>query len=75
MIVIVGCIIVLGAVVTGFTLAGGHLGALVQISEFVTIGGSALGAMIVMSPEKGAGRSGPRPVAMRQGLALRQGSL
>jgi chemotaxis protein MotA len=52
MIVVVGCIVVLGAVVTGFTLAGGHLGALIQISEFVTIGGSALGAMIVMSPKK-----------------------
>ena len=52
MIVIIGCVVVLGAVLTGFTLAGGHVGALIQPSEFVTIGGAALGALIVMSPKK-----------------------
>lgn len=52
MIVIIGCIIVLGAVLGGFTMAGGHVGALIHISEFVTIGGAALGALIVMSPKK-----------------------
>jgi chemotaxis protein MotA len=52
MIVIVGCIVVLGAVLGGFTIAGGHVGALIHISEFVTIGGAAIGALIVMSPKK-----------------------
>ena len=52
MIVIIGSIIVLGAVIGGFTMAGGHVGALLHISEFVTIGGAALGALIVMSPKK-----------------------
>jgi chemotaxis protein MotA len=52
MIVIVGCLVVLGAVMAGFTLAGGHAAALIQPSEFVTIGGAALGALIVMSPVK-----------------------
>ena len=52
MIVIIGLMVVLGAVLGGFTLAGGHVGALLHISEFVTIGGAALGAMIVMSPKK-----------------------
>jgi chemotaxis protein MotA len=52
MIVIVGLIVVFGAVLGGFTLAGGHVGALIQPAELVTIGGSALGAMIVMSPKK-----------------------
>lgn len=52
MVVIVGCIVVLGGVLTGFVMAGGHIGALIHPSEFVTIGGAALGALIVMSPKK-----------------------
>ncbi|MBX7074276.1 MAG: flagellar motor stator protein MotA [Pirellulales bacterium] len=52
MIVIVGCIVVLGAVLGGFTMAGGSVGALIHPSEIVTIGGAALGALIVMSPKK-----------------------
>ena len=52
MIVIIGCVVVLGAVLTGFVMAGGELMALVHPSEFVTIGGAALGAIIVMSPKK-----------------------
>lgn len=52
MIVIVGFIVVLGAVLGGFSMAGGHVGALLHISEFIVIGGAALGALIVMSPKK-----------------------
>ena len=52
MIVIIGVMVVLGGVLGGFLLAGGNVGALLHISEFVTIGGAALGAMIVMSPRK-----------------------
>jgi chemotaxis protein MotA len=52
MIVLVGSIVVLGAVLGGFSMAGGHVGALIHPSEFVTIGGAALGALIVMSPKK-----------------------
>jgi chemotaxis protein MotA len=52
MIVIVGVIVVVGAVLGGFTMAGGHIGALVHPSELVTIGGAALGGMIVGSPKK-----------------------
>ena len=52
MIVIVGFIVVLGAVLAGFTMAGGHVGALIHPSEFLTIGGAALGALILMSPAK-----------------------
>jgi chemotaxis protein MotA len=47
--VIVGTIIVLGAVLTGFSMAGGNMHALVHPSEIVTIGGAALGAMIAGS--------------------------
>ncbi len=52
MIVIVGCLVVLGAVVGGFLWAGGSVGALIHPSELLTIGGAALGALILMSPKK-----------------------
>lgn len=50
MLTIVGFIVVVGSVLGGFAMAGGHFGALVHPSEIVTIGGAAFGAMIVMSP-------------------------
>ncbi len=50
--VFVGGAIVLIAVLIGFSMAGGHVGALIHPSEFVTIGGASLGALIIMSPKK-----------------------
>lgn len=52
MVVIVGGIVVLGSVLVGFMMAGGHVGALLHLSEFVTIGGASMGALIIMSPKK-----------------------
>ena len=52
MLVIVGFIIVIAAVLGGFSMAGGHVGALIHPSEIVTIGGAALGAAICMSSKK-----------------------
>lgn len=52
MFVLIGSIIVLAAVIGGFSMAGGHVGALIHPSEFITIGGASLGALIVMSPTK-----------------------
>jgi len=52
MIVIVGCVVVLAAVLGGFTMAGGQIAALIHPSELVTIGGAAIGSLIVMSPKK-----------------------
>src|SRR5579859_3485829 len=52
MIVIVGALIVLGSVIGGFVMAGGHPLALLHLSEFVVIGGAALGALVLMSPKK-----------------------
>jgi chemotaxis protein MotA len=51
MIVFVGCFIVIGAVLTGYTMSGGHVGALIHPSEFITIGGAAFGALVLMSPK------------------------
>jgi len=52
MISVIGIVIVLGAVLTGFSMAGGHVHALIHVSEIVTIGGAALGAMIAGSPKQ-----------------------
>jgi chemotaxis protein MotA len=47
MLVIVGYVVVLGAVFGGFALAGGHLAALLQPIELLMIAGAALGAFLV----------------------------
>lgn len=52
MLVIVGSIVVIACVLGGFTWAGGHVGALIHPSEVLTIGGAALGALIMMSSKK-----------------------
>jgi chemotaxis protein MotA len=52
MIVIIGAIIVIGSVIGGFMMAGGHVGSLLHLSEFLVIMGSALGALVIMSPKK-----------------------
>ena len=52
MLPILGIIIVLGSVLTGFSMAGGHMHSLIHPSEIVTIGGAALGAMVCSSPPK-----------------------
>lgn len=52
MIVIIGGVIVIGAVLAGFSLSGGHMMALFHPSELLTIGGAAGGALLMMSPIK-----------------------
>lgn len=52
MIVVIGVIVVIGAVLAGFIWSGGHVGALIHPAEIVTIGGAAMGALIIMSSKK-----------------------
>lgn len=52
MFVIVGFVVVLGAVVGGYLMAGGALAVLNQPSEFVVIGGAAVGSLLVSTPPK-----------------------
>lgn len=51
MIVIIGSLIVFFSVLGGFLMAGGHIGALIVISEYIIIGGAGLGAVIIMAPK------------------------
>lgn len=47
---IIGSIVVLGSVIGGFTMHGGQLLALWQLSEVIIIGGAALGSMLIATP-------------------------
>jgi chemotaxis protein MotA len=46
----VGLIVVIGAVLGGFAMAGGPFAVLIQPSELVVIGGAALGTLIIAAP-------------------------
>ncbi len=50
MIALFGIVVVIGSVLGGFIIAGGHVPALFHISEFVVIGGTALGTMLISTP-------------------------
>jgi len=50
MFVIIGCTVVVGSVIGGYILHGGPLLVLIQISEFIIIGGAAIGALLISAP-------------------------
>ncbi|MFQ3610254.1 MAG: flagellar motor stator protein MotA [Fimbriimonadales bacterium] len=50
MFVLIGFVVVFGAVFGGFIMHGGKIAALIQISEFVIIGGAGLGALLASNP-------------------------
>ena len=50
MFVIIGFLVVIVAIIAGFLIAGGNLVLLLQWSEFLTIGGAALGSVLISSP-------------------------
>ena len=47
MLVAVGLIIVFGSIYVGYTMHGGAIAVLIQVSEFIIIGGAGIGALIV----------------------------
>ncbi len=50
MFVIIGFLVVVISIVVGFTVAGGNLILLIQVAEFIVIGGTALGSILIASP-------------------------
>ena len=50
MLPIIGIVVVFGAVIGGFLMEKGHLLVLLQPSELVTIGGAAIGTLLVANP-------------------------
>jgi chemotaxis protein MotA len=53
---LVGLAVVFAAVLGGFAMVGGPFPVLVQPSEFIVIGGAAIGALIISAPGKIRGR-------------------
>ncbi len=47
MFIIIGAVVVTISLIVGFMMAGGHLAVLFQPSEFVTIGGAAIGSLLI----------------------------
>ncbi len=50
MFVIIGLLVVLGAVIGGYLLEGGHLAVLFQPAELLIIGGAAAGTILIANP-------------------------
>jgi chemotaxis protein MotA len=50
MLLIIGIIVVLGSIAGGYMMHGGSLLALNQPSEFIIIGGAALGSLVISTP-------------------------
>ena len=50
MLVIVGLVVVFGSMLLGYTMHHGHVVVLLQWSEFMIIGGAAIGAFLVSNP-------------------------
>lgn len=47
MFVVVGLVIVVASILTGYTMHGGKVAALMQYTEFIIIGGSAFGSVVI----------------------------
>lgn len=50
MFVIIGAVVVVASLLVGFSMAGGHLYVLWQPSEYITIGGAAIGSLLISAP-------------------------
>lgn len=58
---IIGIVVVFGSVIGGYVMHHGQIGVLIQVNEFLIIGGAAIGSFIVANPPsvlKGAVRMG-----------------
>ncbi|HTO02982.1 MAG TPA: motility-associated protein, partial [Opitutus sp.] len=50
MLILIGALIVFASTIGGFMLAGGSPLVLLHVSEFVVIGGVAIGVLVIASP-------------------------
>jgi len=50
MVIIIGAILIVACVLSGFAMVGGKISSLIHYNEFLVIGGAAIGSMIIMAP-------------------------
>jgi chemotaxis protein MotA len=48
--VAIGLLILFGSVIGGYVMHHGQIGVLIQVNEFIIIGGAAMGAMVIANP-------------------------
>ncbi len=68
MFVLIGFGVVFGSIILGYTMAGGSIAVLIQISEFITIGGASLGSVLVSNG------MGPLITTIKSGIGLLKGN-
>ncbi|MGK2739566.1 flagellar motor stator protein MotA [Tepidicaulis sp. LMO-SS28] len=64
---LIGCVIVVGSVVSGYAIVGGHFEVLWQPAEFIIILGAAIGALIIGNPPAVLKNLGRAFIAMLKG--------
>jgi chemotaxis protein MotA len=47
---LIGLVLVLGSVVAGYTMHGGSFAVLIQVNEFIILGGCGLGSLVLANP-------------------------
>src|SRR5689334_637321 len=67
MFVIVGLLIVIGSILVGFIMEGGKIGALMQFTEFIIIGGAGVGSVLIANPMKEVMRTFKCVIALLKG--------
>ena len=50
MFVIIGLVVVIGSILAGYVMHGGNIMVLVQVTEFIIIGGSGIGSVLIANP-------------------------
>lgn len=50
MFVIIGLVVVIASILIGYTMHGGQVGVLMQVTEFIIIGGAGLGSVLIANP-------------------------
>lgn len=50
MFVIIGLVVIFGSILLGYTMEGGKIGVLMQITEFIILGGCGLGSVLIANP-------------------------
>jgi chemotaxis protein MotA len=73
MFVLIGLGVVFGSVIVGYTMHHGHLGVLMQISEFIIIGGAAMGSMLVGNPPSVVANTFKQCIGLLKGNPYKKG--
>ena len=72
MFVIIGLVVIFGSIMVGYMMHGGQIGVLIQINEFIILGGAGLGSMLVANPLPAVIKTVKASIGSAQGQSLYQ---